>query len=195
MKGDPDHFESFVTRLGFQIVEDSPTRVSLVWRGGRFPGFICLGIAVAMLALSVPVGAAIWSQGWSGKAASLWYFPVMDLLLFGIAFFLLSLRRQIVADGQSGRIHLSKWSFWRRKELSVDFSEIQCLRVGVDLVYSGPAVAGSTAGQRYFPSLALRLVLQDARTVLLDRGSKSGILRLARRLEPLLQKPTVETEN
>ncbi len=194
MKGDPRHFESFVTRLGFQIEEDSPNRVSLVWRGGRFPGFICLGMAVALLVLTIPIGAAIRSQGWSGTAASLWYFPVMDLLLFGISLFLISLQRRIVADQQSSRVYLSKRSLWKRRALSLGFSEIEYLKIGMDLVYSGPALAGSTAGQQFFPALALRLVLKDSDTVLLDRGSKDRIQQLARCLESLLQKPIVESE-
>ena len=195
MKGDTGHFESFVTRLGLQIEEASPKRISLIWRGGRFPGFICLGVALALLVLSVPIGTAIHSQGWTGTAASLWYFPVMDALLFGVAFFLITLKRRVIVDQPSCRVILTKKSLWKRRELSVDFNEIECLKIGTDLVYSGPALAGSTAGQRFFPANALRLVLKDKRTVLLDRGNTKGIQALAQRLAILVQKPIVENEN
>lgn len=194
MQGDPCYFESFLTRLGFQTEEATGEHVSLVWRGARFPGFICLGTAAALLFLSVPVIEAIRSQGWGGTAASLWYFPAMNLFLVCAAVFLLSLKRCIRVDRRSCRVLISKRSLWRRRELVVNFTEIGALKVGTDMVYSGLALAGSTTGQRFFPATSLRLVLISGDTVLLDRGTKNRVLALAIRLEQIIKKPMIDSE-
>jgi len=189
MKGQPSHFESFVTRLGFQTHEETEDRLFLIWRGTRFPGYLCLGISLALLFLSVPVMEAIRIRGLASTAASLWYFPVMNLILFCVAVFLLSLKRVIIMDQRSQQVYLYKRSLLRRRDLEMNFSEIVTLRLGTDMVYSGPALAGSTAGQSFFPAFALRLVLTSGETVLMDRGNKRRIEDLARRLSRYLRKP------
>ena len=189
MKGQPSHFESFVTRLGFQTHEETEDRLSLIWRGTRFPGYLCLGFSLALLFLSVPVMEAIRIRGLASTAASLWYFPVMNLILFCAAIFLLSLKRVIIMDQRSQQVYLYKRSLLRRRDLEMNFSEIVTLRLGTDMVYSGPALAGSTTGQSFFPASALRLVLTSGETVLMDRGNKRRIEDLARRLSRYLRKP------
>ncbi len=196
MKGQPSHFESFVTRLGFQTHEETEDRLSLIWRGTRFPGYLCLGISLALLFLSVPVMEAIRIRGLASTAASLWYFPVMNLILFCAAIFLLSLKRIIIMDQRSQQVYLYKRSLLRRRDLEMNFSEIVTLRLGTDMVYSGPALAGSTTGQSFFPASALRLVLTSGETVLMDRGNKRRIEDLAGRLSRFLGKPiTSESKN
>ena len=189
MEGDPRHFESFISRLGFQIHQDEAHGVHLVWRGALYPGFLCLGLSLALLFLSLPVFRAILIKGMGSTAMSLWYFPAMNLILFCVAIFLLSLKRTTVIDQRSKRVLLSKRSIFRRSGLAVDFDEIAAVRVGTDMVYSGPAVAGSTMGQNRFPTASLRLALNGGGTVLLDRGSKQTIHDLAHRINRLLDKP------
>jgi hypothetical protein len=196
MRGQPSHFESFVTHLGFQTHEEREDRLSLVWQGTRFPGYLCLGVSLALLFLSVPVMEAIRIRGLDGTAASLWYFPVMNLILFCVAVFLFSLKRLIIIDQRSQQVYFFKRSLLRRRDLEVDFSEIVTLRLGTDMVYSGPALAGSTTGQSFFPGSALRLVLTSGETVLMDRGNKRRIEDLAGRLSRFLGKPiTSESKN
>lgn len=196
MRGHPSRFESFVTRLEFQTDEEGEDRLSLVWRGARFPGYLCLGLSLALLILSVPIMEAIRIRGLGTTVASLWYFPVMNIILFGVAAFLLSLKRVIVMDQGSHQVYLLKKSLLRRSDLAVNFSEIVALRLGTDMVYSGPVLAGSTSGQSFFPASALRLVLTSGETVLLDRGNKSRMEDLARRLSSCLCKPiTSESKN
>lgn len=196
MRGHPSRFESYVTRLEFQTDEEGEGRLSLVWRGARFPGYLCLGLSLALLILSVPIMEAIRTRGFETTAASLWYFPVMNIILFGVAAFLLSLKRVIVMDQGAHQVYLLKKSLLRRSDLAVSFSEIVALRLGTDMVYSGPVLAGSTAGQSFFPASALRLVLASGETVLLDRGNKSRMEDLARQLSRCLCKPiTSESKN
>ncbi len=189
MEGDPRHFESFISRLGFRIHQDHAHVIHLVWRGALYPGFLCLGLSLALLFLSVPVLQAILIKETDGSAMSLWYFPAMNLILFSVAIFLLSLSRTAVIDQRSKRVLLSKRSILKRRDLVVDFGEIVALRVGTDMVYSGLAVAGSTMGQNRFPAASLRLALKGGGTVLLDRGSKQRIDDLAHRINRLLDKP------
>jgi hypothetical protein len=143
MEGDPRHFESFISRLGFQVHREDSHGVRLVWHSTRYPGLLCLGLSLALLFLSVPVLQAILIQGTDSTAMSLWYFPAMNLILFCVALFLLSLNRTTVIDQRSKRVLLSKRSVLRRRDLAVVFGEIAALRVGTDMVYSGPAVAGT----------------------------------------------------
>lgn len=60
--------------------------------------------------------------------------------------------------------------------------------LGVDQVYSGFAVGGSTAAQS-FPVPALRIVLQNGQNVLLDRGSFAKLLDLGKLVSERLNKP------
>lgn len=194
MQGDPCHFETVGSRLGFQIEAETPEELRLVWRGSRFPAFLCLGISLALLFLSVPILQAIALNGLAGRASSLWYFPVMNLVLFGVAVFLISLNRRITVDRTTGRISLRKASIFGARRLCADVSEIADLRLGTDAVYSGVAVAGSTQGQSHFPALSLRLRLVDGRAVLLDRAGRKRLEALAGTLSRLLDKPIVREE-
>ncbi len=192
MEGDPRHFESFISHLGFQIHREDSYGVSMVWRGTRYPGFLCLGLCLALLFLSVPVVQAILIRGMDSTAMSLWYFPTMNLILLCVAIFLLSFNRTTVIDQRSKRVLLSKRSILKRRSLAVPFGEIAALRVGTDMVYSGFAVAGSTMGQSRFPTASLRLTLKSGETVLLDRGSKKKIHDLALRINRFLDKPITD---
>jgi len=192
MEGDPRHFESFISHLGFQIHQEDSYGVSMVWRGTRYPGFLCLGLSLALLFLSVPVLRAILIRGMDSTAMSLWYFPAMNLILFCVALFLLSLNRTTVIDQGSKRVLLSKRSVLKRRDLAVAFGEIAALQVGTDMVYSGLAVAGSTMGQSRFPTASLRLALKGGETVLLDRGTKQRIRDLALRINRHLDKPITD---
>ena len=192
MEGDPRHFESFISRLGFQIQQEDSHGVKLVWRGTRYPGFLCLGLYLALLILSVPVLWAILIRGMDSTAMSLWTFPTMNLILFCVALFLLSLNRTTVIDQGSKRVLLSKRSILKRRDLTVAFGEIAALQVGTDMVYSGLAVAGSTMGQSRFPTASLRLALKGGETILLDRGTKQKIHDLALRINRFLDKPITD---
>ncbi len=192
MEGDPRHFESFISHLGFQIHREDSYGIRLVWHGARYPGLLCLGLSLALLFLSVPVLRAILIRGMDSTAMSLWYFPAMNLILFCVALFLLSLNRTTVIDRRSKRVLLSKRSILKRRSLAVAFGEIAALRVGTDMVYSGFAVAGSTMGQSRFPTASLRLSLKGGETVLLDRGSKQKIHDLALRINRFLDKPITD---
>ncbi|MGH7847345.1 MAG: hypothetical protein ACREQW_19530 [Candidatus Binatia bacterium] len=189
MQGQPRHFETIGSRLGFQIREETPQRLFLTWQGTRFPGWLCLGLAIFLLFLSVPILQAIKLQGFASRVGALWYFPLMNLLLLGIGVFLVSVRRSITLDRQSARVLLKKETLVSRRVLQLDFPEIVSLKVGADQLYSGPAVAGSTVGQSFFPVQSLRLVLNGGETVLLERGSRKRVENLGERLSIFLEKP------
>src|ERR1051325_6624974 len=157
MVGNPADFEAVGSRLGFRIVEDTPQRLRLIWRGPRFPAFLCLGLAVLLLGISLPIAQAIQLRGFTGPAGSLWYFPLMNLILFGISVYLLSQKRVIVIDSSGRELSLMRRTFFRRIHLSLRYEEIVKVKIGTDLVYSGFAVAGSSADQS-FPVPALRVV-------------------------------------
>ncbi len=193
MEGDPSQFEVIGSRLGFRIDTDKQDRLSLVWQGVRFPAFLCLGIATALLFLSLPILEAIRQRGFEGPAASLWYFPVMNFILLGISVYLLSVKRTILLDSTEQQIVLCKRSIFRRTILSVRYDEVTSLRLGSDEVYSGFAVAGSTAAQTYLVA-SLRLVLNGEKTVLLDRGGFKRLEALGKRLGQRVGKPLHATE-
>lgn len=188
MKGNPAQFEALGSRLGLRIASDSAEVLILTWRGPRFPAFLCLGIALALLFLSVPIVEAIRQRGLTGPAGSLWYFPMMNLILLGISAFLLSLRRNILFDNKERRITLQKSTLFRRHKLTLDYDEVTAVRLGADEVYSGFAVAGSSAAERY-PVPSLRLVLGSGESVLLDRGGSRRLEALGKRLAAALGKP------
>lgn len=188
MEGNPADFEAIGSRLGFQIVEDSEQVLKLVWRGARFPAFLCLGIALALLFISVPIGEAIRVRGFDGPAGFLWYFPVMNLILFGISLYLISMKRTIRFDNRTQRVTLVKSSLFRKLQFGSGYSEVEFVQVGIDQVYSGFAVAGSSAAQS-FPVPSLRLHLLSGDTVLLDRASIRRLKPLAERLSQKLGKP------
>ncbi len=188
MDGNPAHFEAIGSRLGFRVTSESQEKLILIWQGARFPAFLCLGIAVALLFLSLPILEAIRQRGFAGPAGALWYFPVMNLILLGIAVFLISLRRIILFDHKQQRIVLRKRHIFRSTKLCVFYNEVAALKVGIDQVYSGFAVAGSSADESY-PVPSLRLVLENGETALLDRGSFRRLQTLGKRLSGFLGKP------
>jgi hypothetical protein len=193
MEGHPTDFETIGSRLGFQIKEQSGDHLQMVWHGTRFPGLLCLGVSSALLLLSVPIVEAIRLRGLKSPAGPLWYFPVMNFILLGVAVFLLSRQRTITFDKRSGTVTLSKRGLFLRKELIVDFDKIASLKLVTDQVYSGLGVAGSTAGQG-FPALSLRLVLESGETILLDRGGRRRLEELGVRLSDFLGKRVITAD-
>lgn len=188
MQGDPGQFEAIGNRLGFRVLEETAEKLCLVWRGPRFPAFLCLGIALLLLFISVPIAYAIHLKGFVGAAGSLWYFPLMNLILFGISLYLLSQKRTIVIDDSAQEITLQKRSLHQTTLLSIAYHEISKVNLGLDQVYSGFAVAGSSAAQ-IFPVPSLRLVGMGGESILLDRGSLRRLEELARRVSKRVDKP------
>ena len=188
MDGDPAQFEAIGSRLGFRIVEETSEKLRLIWQGPRFPAFLCLGIAIALLFVSVPILQAIRLQGFTGPAGALWYFPVMNLILFAISVYLVSQKRNIVIDKMRQQVVLTRRSLYRTATFSAHYSEIAKLRLGIDHVYSGFAVAGSSAAES-FPIPALRLILTGGQSVLLDRGSLKKLKDLGGRIALRLMQP------
>ena len=188
MEGNPTQFEAIGNRLGFRVLEETDKKLSLVWQGPRFPAFLCLGIAVLLLSVSLPILYAIYLNGFVGAAGSLWYFPLMNLILFGISFYLLSQKRTIIIDNSAQQVTLKKRSLYQTTLLSVAYLEIKRLKLGVDQIYSGFAVAGSSAAQT-FPVPSLRLFAQGGESILLDRGSLRRLEELGRRVSGRLNKP------
>lgn len=198
MIGNPAQFEAIGNRLGFRAVEQTPRRVLLRWQGARFPAFLCLGIALLLLFVSVPIIEALRVRGFVGPAGSLWYFPVMNLILFGIAFFLITQRRTIEIDSDARRMTLRRQSLYRTVVLAAGYDEIAEISLGVDQVYSGFTLAGSTAAES-FPVPALRLRLKNGENVLLDRGSlrrlaETGKLVSERIVKPLEIEPQLRAQ-
>jgi hypothetical protein len=188
MEGDPSRFETLGRRLGFHIEEQNADRLIYVWRGARFPGALCLVIATLLLLLSGPIALAIWRRGFAGPAASLWYFPLMNLILFGVAVFLFSLKRTIVCDATKERLTLTKRSLFKTARLGFDYSEVRDLVITQDQVYDGYAVAGSSAAESY-PATALRLRTHGGENVLIDRASQRRLRLLGEELSARLKKP------
>jgi hypothetical protein len=188
MEGNPTQFEAIGNRLGFRILEETDKKLSLVWQGPRFPAFLCLGIALLLLSVSLPILYAIHLNGFVGAAGSLWYFPLMNLILFGISFYLLSQKRTIIIDTSAQQITLKKRSLYQTTLLSLAYLEIKRLKLGVDQIYSGFAVAGSSAAQT-FPVPSLRLFAQGGESILLDRGSLRRLEELGQRVSSRLNKP------
>jgi hypothetical protein len=193
MEGNPAQFETIGSRLGFRVAADEPEKIVLVWQGARFPAFLCLGIAVALLFISVPIVEALRQRGFEGPAASLWYFPLMNLILLEIAAYLLSVKRTIVFDRRERRMMLRKRSLLRTAIFSAAFDEIDALRLGTDQVYSGFALGGSTAAETYAVA-SLRLIVQGGETVLLDRGGMKKLESLGARLGAFVEKPLDKIE-
>ena len=188
MQGNPVEFEALGNRLGFRIVEETPEKLRLVWQGARFPAFLCLGIALALLFISVPIVHAIHLRGLVGPAGSLWYFPLMNLILFGISVYLLSQKRTIVIDASLGKVTLARRSLYRTALLIMSYGEIGQLKLGVDQVYNGFAIAGSSAAQS-FPVPALRLYVANGESVLLDRGSFRKLEAMGKQIGERIKKP------
>jgi len=187
MEGDPTRFEAIGNRLGFYIAEETDDKLRLVWQGPRFPAFLCLGIALLLLFISVPILYAIYLNGFVGAAGSLWYFPFMNLILFGISLYLLSQKRTIVLSNSAQQINLTKRSLHQATSLSIPYLEIDKFRLGADQVYSGFAVAGSSAAES-FAVPSLRLVAVGGQSILLDRGSFRRLEELGKRLSARINK-------
>ncbi len=190
MEGNPTQFEAIGNRLGFRVAEESDRELCLVWQGPRFPAFLCLGIALLLLSVSLPILYAIYLNGFVGAAGSLWYFPLMNLILFGISLYLLSQKRTIIIDNSTQQVTLKKRSLYQTTLLSADNLEITTLKLGVDQVYSGFALAGSSSAQT-FPVPSLRLFAQGSESILLDRGSFRRLEELGRRISSRLNKQLV----
>jgi hypothetical protein len=188
MQGNPASFDAIGNRLGFGIAENNFQRLRLVWHGPRFPAYLCLSIASVLLFISAPIVEAIRLRGFVGPAASLWYFPVMNMILFGIACYLLTLKRTISFDHQAQRIILTNQSLFNRSFLSANYSEVEQINLSVDQVYNGFAVAGSSAAQQ-FPVPSLRLFLVSGDSVLLDRGSHRKLKELGNEIGERLKRP------
>jgi hypothetical protein len=190
MEGNPTQFEAIGNRLGFRVSGETDKELCLVWQGPRFPAFLCLGIALLLLSVSLPILYAIYLNGLVGAAGSLWYFPLMNLILFGISFYLLSQKRTIIIDNAAQQITLKKRGLYQTTLLSVAYLEIKTLKLGVDQVYSGFAIAGSSSAQT-FPVPALRLLAKGGESILLDRGSFKRLEELGRRISSRLNKQLV----
>jgi hypothetical protein len=188
MQGNPASFDAIGNRLGFGIAENNVQRLRLVWHGPSFPAYLCLSIAIILMFISGPIVEAIRLRGFAGPAASLWYFPVMNAILFGIACYLLTLKRSILFDHQAQEIILTNQSLFKRSSLSASYSEIEKINLGMDQVYNGFAVAGSSAAQQ-FPVPSLRLFLVNGDTVLLDRGSRGRLKELGNQIGEQLKRP------
>lgn len=190
MEGQPADFEAIGNRLGFQIVQDDGRVLRLVWRGPRFPAFLCLGIALLLLLISIPIVEALRLRGFVGAAGSLWYFPIMNLILFGISIYLLSQKRVIRIDGSTRRLTLDRKSLFRTRQLSLAWTDIDKIQLALDRVYSGFAVAGSSAAES-FPVPSLRLVTAKGDAILLDRGNRKKLAELGKRIAERLDRPLV----
>jgi len=190
MTGDPSQFEAIGNRLGFTIIEDSPARLRLSWQGARFPAFLCVGIAALLLFVSVPILQALFLRGFTGPASSLWYFPLMNLVLFGIAIFLVTQRRTIEFDSPAKSFELSRRSLYRKTTLTAAFDEIEKITLSIDQVTSGFAMAGSTTSES-FPVPALRLHFTGGQAALLDRSSLRRLedtgMKIAERIDKKLE--------
>jgi hypothetical protein len=72
--------------------------------------------------------------------------------------------------------------------LRASYDEIEKLRIGIDQVYSGFALGGSTAAER-FPIPALRMVLASGDAVLLDRSSVRRLTEIGKAISERVNKP------
>ena len=192
MEGNPSDFETIGNRLGFRIAQADEHCLRLSWQGPKFPAFLCLGIALSLMVVSLPIFEAIRLRGFVGPAAALWYFPLMNLVLFGISLYLLSLRRAVTFDGDSRRVVLARKTLFRKRRLGLRFGDVQAVKLGWDQVYSGFAMAGSSAAQT-FPVPSLRLIAAGGQSILLDRGSRRKLEALGKLITERMQKP-LETE-
>ena len=188
MEGHSTQFECIGSRLGFRVVEENDRRLKLGWQGPRFPAFLCFGIGMLMLFISVPIIQALRWRGFVGPAGSLWYFPVMNLILLGISLYLMSQKRTVVIDSAARTLTLTRRSLHRQNVLALNYSEIDRLELTLDQVYSGFSVAGSSAAQT-FPVPSLRLIASNGEAILIDRGSQRKLAELGKRMSERLAAP------
>ncbi|HEU4342363.1 MAG TPA: hypothetical protein VFU31_12400, partial [Candidatus Binatia bacterium] len=83
---------------------------------------------------------------------------------------------------------LHRRSLHRSVELRIPYTEIAGLRLGLDEVYSGFALGGSSAAEK-FPVPSLRLIVRRGDAVLLDRGGTRRLKSLAERISQTIGKP------
>jgi len=83
---------------------------------------------------------------------------------------------------------LRRQSLYRTISFAASYEEIDKVTLRVDQVYSGFAIAGSTAAQS-FPIPALRLMLKSGDNVLLDRGSFRKLADLGKLVSERITKP------
>jgi len=85
-------------------------------------------------------------------------------------------------------VTLTRRSLYSVTTLAAHYSEIEKVKLGVDQVYSGFALAGSSAAES-FPVPALRLITSGGQSVLLDRGSLRKLEAMGKRISDRLLKP------
>jgi hypothetical protein len=190
MIGNPAQFEAIGNRLGFRAQQQTPQKLLFRWQGARFPAFLCLGIALLLLFFSVPILEALRQRGFVGPAGSLWYFPLMNFVLFGISIFLITQRRTIEIDNDKRQITLRRQSLYRTNLLVAPYDEIARISLVIDRVYSGFAIGGSTAAES-FPVPALRITLKNGENVLLDRSSFRRLIEIAKPICERMEKPLI----
>ena len=119
---------------------------------------------------------------------SLWYFPMMNLVLLGIGIYLLSLRRQIVFEKNTKLIMFEKIDLFRRPTLRLRFDEVKRAEVALDLVQVGFTLMGKTDNEGY-PIPAIRLVLHSGKTLLVERGKKNRVVELGEKISRVVDCP------
>jgi hypothetical protein len=188
LKGDPARFEWRGSRIGHRV-EEKDGGIVLTWKCPLFPSLLCLGIALLLLFPSFFVVKGIWLRA-SGPAASLWYFPAMNLVLLGIGIYLLSLRRQVVFKRMEKGIRFTRLSLFDTEILLMGFHEVARAEVATDLVRIGFMLIGGGDKEGY-PIPALRLVLRGGHTVLVERGRKATVVELGGKISRVVGCPLV----
>ena len=112
----------------------------------------------------------------------------MNLVLFGIALYLIFQRRTVVIDSTAQKITLTRRTLRQSEVLSLDYNETDRIELGLDAVYSGFAVAGSSAAQS-FPVPSLRVVSTDGKSILLDRGNRRNLAEIGKKISTRLNRP------
>jgi hypothetical protein len=189
LHGDPGRFEWTGSKIGYRLQEKTG-EIILHWKCPLFPPLLCLGIALFLLAPSFFILQAIWMDI-QGPARSLWYFPVMNLILLGIGVYLLSLRRQVVFDSNARSVRFTKLSLAGVERLEVGFEDIVQARIAPDRVKIGYIVAAEKEG---YPIPALRLVLGSDHTVLVERGRKTRLIDIGRKISGQIGCPVLVSD-
>ena len=159
MIGDPSQFEAIGIRLGFSIVEDSRQRLRLSWQGARFPAFLCVGIAVLLLFVSVPILQAALIARFHRPRGIAVVFPFDESSALRHCDFSghPTAHHRIRQRGEVLRA-LSTQSL-PQDQSTASFDEIEEITLSIDRVSSGFAIGGSTAAES-FPVPALTDSLQ-----------------------------------
>jgi hypothetical protein len=112
----------------------------------------------------------------------------MNLVLFGIAIFLITQRRTIVVDSSAKSFELCRQSLYRKTRLFASFDEIGNITLSIDQVFSGFAIGGSTSAES-FPVPALRIHFTGVEAALLDRGSVRRLEDAGKKIAARIGKP------